>query len=192
MDFRGYLAELNVVISSAGRRPRIPGAVLCMGDSLTAASYPRVLSKLLGVPTINRGVGGQTSREILARYQPDGAAVVFWMGNNNYYEPDQVLRDVAAAVKRAVDAGQDYRVVGLVNGDFPDRRRGGEGYAQILACNAELRRLYASRFVDMRAALWRAAETGEADVIPRALRVDDIHLNRTGYVAAAKAIAATF
>lgn len=63
--------------SSASSGLRAPGAmekwlhglpsIVCWGDSLTSASYPRILAKLTGRPVTSRGVGGNTSAQIAAR-----------------------------------------------------------------------------------------------------------------------------
>src|SRR5690606_190193 len=39
-------------------------SIVCWGDSLTSASYPRILAKLTGRPVTSRGVGGNTSAQI--------------------------------------------------------------------------------------------------------------------------------
>src|SRR5688572_26829809 len=53
-------------------------AVIAFGDSLTAGvgaseghEYPTVLSQLIGVPVINRGVPGDTTENALVRLEND-------------------------------------------------------------------------------------------------------------------------
>jgi acyl-CoA thioesterase I len=52
--------------------------IICFGDSITAGSganqgndYPSLLSQILGIPVINAGVGGDTTRDALARVDAD-------------------------------------------------------------------------------------------------------------------------
>ncbi len=45
--------------------------IVCLGDSITRAGYPAELEKLLQVKVINAGVGGNTSRQGLARLDRD-------------------------------------------------------------------------------------------------------------------------
>lgn len=45
--------------------------VVCLGDSITRAGYPEELAKILKVPVVNAGIGGNTSRQGLARLQKD-------------------------------------------------------------------------------------------------------------------------
>lgn len=50
------------------RRPPLDPArpIVCIGDSLTAWTYPRELAKLLPVPVVDHGVGGTTAAQGLA------------------------------------------------------------------------------------------------------------------------------
>ena len=45
--------------------------VVCLGDSITRAGYPEKLAQLLNVPVVNAGIGGNTSRQGLARLERD-------------------------------------------------------------------------------------------------------------------------
>src|SRR4051794_26166849 len=53
--------------SSIAERP----LVVCLGDSLTARGYPQVMETVLHVRVVNAGIGGNTSRQGLARLQKD-------------------------------------------------------------------------------------------------------------------------
>ena len=62
--------------------------IVCLGDSITAAGYPQELEKMLPVHVINAGIGGNTSRQGLARlerdvlrHKPD--AVILFFGTND-------------------------------------------------------------------------------------------------------------
>ena len=55
--------------------------VVCLGDSITHAGYPAELEKILPIRVINAGVGGNTSRQGLARLEKDVLA----------HRPDVVL-----------------------------------------------------------------------------------------------------
>ena len=170
------------------------GSISCFGDSLTAGGYPAILSTYLRAPVLNRGVGGETSTQIADRFTPEAETCVLWMGNNNFYEPAVVVADIGRCVGACMPAGVDYRVVGLVIGDFDGRQRGQAGNDQIMACNAELSAIYRDKFIDLRQVLIAAAVRSDnedlaANVLPRSLRVDGIHLNRYANVIVARAVA---
>jgi lysophospholipase L1-like esterase len=71
--------------------------VVCLGDSITHAGYPEELEKMLKVRVINAGVGGNTSRQGLARLQRDvlahkpDAVVVFFGTNDNRRDAPKVF-----------------------------------------------------------------------------------------------------
>lgn len=180
MLFRAALAA-----SRAVRGDRIGHGLLCIGDSLTGA-YPAPLSMMLGRSVQRRSYGGKTSDFIVGQYSTDESlrsskTVVLWAGNNNYFEPDSVAGDIAKFHRLASD--KRVLVVGLINGNFPDRRKGESGYNSIVAANETLRSAYGERFFDIRPILNARTSVGDeadqhADVLPRSLRVDDIHFNR--------------
>ncbi|MGD0818111.1 MAG: fibronectin type III domain-containing protein [Methanomassiliicoccales archaeon] len=76
---------------------------VCMGDSITAGAYltnydtyPGFLGRFTGGTTINSGIGGENTTQILARFTPDVLAhsptYVFLMGGTN-----DVLQNLSAA-----------------------------------------------------------------------------------------------
>lgn len=74
----------SLVDESLPERP----LVVCLGDSLTAHGYPQEMQKLLHVRVVNAGVGGNTSRQGLARLEKDVLkrkpdVVVFFFGTND-------------------------------------------------------------------------------------------------------------
>jgi lysophospholipase L1-like esterase len=78
-DIDPYTARLNGSSSSQNKRlsnleedvAELQGSkeIICIGDSLTAGSYPTYLSALLGSDynVLNRGVGGESTKTIMAR-----------------------------------------------------------------------------------------------------------------------------
>lgn len=174
-------AELAAAVLQHGRRTH--RRIFAAGDSLTAAGYPHRLSLLLGVSVANLGVGGETSSQIVRRalqIAPGSEAdvLVLWAGNNNYFEPQTVFEDIM--LMRRSWAGPTV-VIGLVNGDFDDRRRGQPGYKQIIELNHRLATTFGPSFLDIRKVLNDAGDhNAETDVIPASLRTDQVHLTKTG------------
>ncbi|PAQ00896.1 SGNH/GDSL hydrolase family protein [Mesorhizobium mediterraneum] len=156
--------------------------VTCLGDSLTFG-YPHFLSFLLGKEVNRLGFGGQASDYILERYcdgpRSDGVLIV-WAGNNNFDDPEKVEADVAAIAAMHDDPGK-LLVLGLVNGDYPGRRRGEAGYQQIVDYNERQASRLGDHFLDIRSALInRIGGQNQSDVIPDSIRRDKIHLNIRG------------
>ena len=62
--------------------------IVCFGDSITKRGYPAIVGELLGVESINAGVGGHTSSEGLRRMSTDVLekkpdVVVIFFGTND-------------------------------------------------------------------------------------------------------------
>ena len=73
-----------------------PPTIVCLGDSITHAGYPAELEKILHVRVINAGIGGNTSRQGLARLQKDVLAhqpdlvVVFFGANDSRQDAPRI------------------------------------------------------------------------------------------------------
>jgi hypothetical protein len=116
-----------------------------------------------------------------------------WAGRNNAVTPETVLSDIAAMTAHV--PGGCYLIGSILPSasDTPETRQ------TIATLNTTLAALYATRFVDLHAALTAAAnQTTEdqqdiaAGLTPRSLRSDSLHLNDQGYaIAAAAWVAAT-
>lgn len=167
---------------------------LCIGDSLTSAKYPTFLSLLIGRRADRCAKGGAASSEILQLYRALPRSTVherprvIWVGRNNYEDADRVLGDVAE-LARGTDR---YVVLSVINGDLPGEEAGGERHAMVQALNARLSAEHEGRYVDVRTPLVRAGSSDDRhrDIPSRRLRVDPVHLNKTGYLLVAKTVAA--
>lgn len=180
------------------QRPPSMRPIAAWGDSLTAGAgatkglaYP-VVARTMFTPTRSifvHGFGSRTSTEILAQFlaappTERGEVTWLWVGRNNYRDPETVIADIAQMVAAL---GHDRYLVGsIINGNYAVERAGTPGYAELMALNARLKAIYGSRFVDLRASLIAAAGPGDAedvqaDIVPRSLRYDNIHLNDAGY-----------
>lgn len=150
------------------------------GDSLTAGNqdgsgvtYPNALSALYS-PTRtenNKGVSGDTSSQILTRFQALTSsynfATTIWAGRNNYSSSAQVQSDIAAMV--AALTTQEYLVLSIINGEYSNEWSGQSGYNQIIALNAALASTYGSHYLDVRAMLVAAYNPANpVDVIDHA------------------------
>jgi lysophospholipase L1-like esterase len=79
---------LAAALVSAAAGSRADESVVCFGDSITKAGYPKQLEKLLNVPVVNAGVNGNTTRAALARIDKDvltksPSVVVIFFGTND-------------------------------------------------------------------------------------------------------------
>jgi hypothetical protein len=122
----------------------------------------------------------------------DDLTHVFWVGRNNYYEPNQVLADTAACVARL--RHDRFVVMSVLNGTGsgaspPD----GVGWVPIFAIEQALADAYPRNFLNIRRALIdqglsRAGLTATAqdlsdiagDMIPSQMKADGTHLTTTG------------
>src|SRR4051812_41164494 len=88
------LATLFVsLVASAALAADAP-RVVCFGDSITKQGYPELVAKALGVEAINAGVGGNNTKQGLARMKADvldkkPVAVVIFFGTNDCRPSDE-------------------------------------------------------------------------------------------------------
>jgi lysophospholipase L1-like esterase len=119
--------------SPAGERPIRNAApsgrsVIAFGDSLTAGyrmprgqSYPAHLSRLLGVPIVNKGVSGDTTGDALARLErdvlsQDPRVVIVCLGANDMLRrlaADRQFANLRAAIARIQDKGALVVLIGI-------------------------------------------------------------------------------
>lgn len=121
--------------------PPAEGPYVAFGDSLTEGvgaaageTYPDQLSRLLGVPVLNRGVSGETAEQALKRLDRDvlklrPALVLVCLGGNDILQqrdPDGTFRALDEIVTRLTDAGAMVVLIGveglpLISPDFGAR-----------------------------------------------------------------------
>ena len=99
----------------------------CWGDSITEGyggdelTYPDVLAQLTGMPVRNLGVGGEDSREILARSLAYGSQkediLVIQMGDNGGWDE---LDELIGQYRRLIDAAGTNRYIIITSTDDPD------------------------------------------------------------------------
>ncbi len=118
--------------------------VVCFGDSLTAGygasagkDYPSQLSELLGMPVINAGVSGDTTRDALERLETDvlstGPGMVFiTLGGNdlkNRIPADEAFSNLRVIVEEIQNLGAMVIIGGI---DIPLYGRGfGDRYREL-------------------------------------------------------------
>ncbi len=88
--------------------------IVCMGDSLTAWGFPRVLAKQLSVPVIDHAKGGTTSGECLERVASMVAmrpqAVILEVGGHDYLRGVsrvETRRNLETIIRAAREAGAE-------------------------------------------------------------------------------------
>ena len=157
------------------------------GDSLTygydAIPYPTQLQALTGITTLNRGVNGETSSQIAARFAAEpalfGERVVIWAGRNNFFDHEGIQADIASMVGHLTTT--EYLVLGLINLDLANT--------------------YGSHFIDIQHILRDsydplapgAIADFNNDLMPDTLEhPDNLHLNSAGYTVVAHTVADYF
>lgn len=119
---------------------------------------------------------------------------VFWMGQNNFYDPQLVESDIARCV---AFLGQNrFVVMSLLNAG--NEGIGTASYNQLAQINAALAGTYPDHFIDIRKVLVDSYDPNNPqdvqdhynDVPPSSLRNDNEHLNDQGYGIVARQIAA--
>lgn len=135
------------------------------------------------------GASGETSTQIKTRVLADTQGRnswinLFWMGNNNPSAPATVAADVAACVSNLYAGNDRYLVFSLLKNaaaDAPTK-------ANVDTINAGFASTYGGRYLDVAAYLMSKGDGGVNDnadiaagLVPRSLRVDNIHLNGAGY-----------
>lgn len=119
---------------------------------------------------------------------------VFWMGQNNFYDPQGVKSDIALCI--AFLSNRKFIVMSLLNAG--DEGIGTASYVQLVQINADLARAYPDNFLDIRSILInnydptnpQDVQDHNNDVPPSSLRNDKEHLNDKGYGIVAQQIAA--
>ncbi|BAV34108.1 hypothetical protein SCL_1810 [Sulfuricaulis limicola] len=119
---------------------------------------------------------------------------VFWMGQNNFYDPPGVKSDIAKCI--AFLSSKRYIVMSLLNAG--DEGIGTTSYDQLAQINADLARTYPDNFFDIRKILINNYDPASLqdvqdhinDVPPSSLRNDAEHLNDKGYAVVAQQVAA--
>ena len=115
----------------------------------------------------------------------DNWPAVLWMGNNNFEAPDRVKADISAAVQHLRERNRPFLVFTLLNGNYPERWKGGTGYKCFTETGDWITSTFPHNSFDVRSFLisqynpTNAADMvdHEHDCLPASLRVDNIHLN---------------
>lgn len=95
MNLRFLLLPLLAFLLTPYARADAPAArVVFFGDSITKQGYPEVVGKALGIDAVNAGVGGNNTKQGLARMQKDvldkkPAVVVIFFGTNDCRPADE-------------------------------------------------------------------------------------------------------
>ena len=118
---------------------------------------------------------------------------VFWMGQNNFYDPQGVKSNIAQCI--AFLSNRKFIVMSLLNAG--NEGIGTSSYAQLAQINADLARAYPDNFLDIRGILInnydptnpKDVQDHNNDVPPGSLRNDNEHLNDKGYGIVAQKIA---
>lgn len=105
------------LVGKEERSPELP-LVVCFGDSLTFAGYPAELEKIFPVRALNAGLGGNSSRQGLARlerdvlsHQPDVVIVLFGTNDTRIDAPHvhvplpEYERNLTEIIQKSQNAG---------------------------------------------------------------------------------------
>ena len=166
--------------------------VVAWGDSLTVGNqdgtgvtYPKVLQSLYGQVVLNEGAGGNTSTQVLTRFQAVpgfwGDISLIWSGRNNVNSPSTVASDIATMISD-IPSGTPFLVLSVTNGEYLGEGAGGATYSQIIGLNAALAASYPNNYLDIRGLLvsqYNRANPDDVidhanDVVPYSLRAQSM------------------
>ena len=176
---------------NAERLARGPVETVMIGDSITA-QWQAADPELFAGTIVNRGIGGQTSPQVLLRFYPDAIAlrprvIHLIIGINDLYglrgpTTAEAVRNNIRAMADIAQANRTALVLGSINPvrTSKDQPRP-DSAGQIVQFNRWLRGLAAERnivFADYHAVL--SEPSGE---LKAAFTEDGVHLNEAGYAA---------
>ena len=163
--------------------------ISCWGDSLTAgagpaqrltfAAYPHQLQLMygLGRRVHHRGIAGQTSEQILKRFEAEpqrhADTAVIWIGRNNSSRPAEVVRDLADMTKQMTHGR--FLVLTIVNSTTEPA--GSDPYEVQMHVNRHIADAYANHAFDIRSKLVEASG-GTGDALAADWTLDGLHLSR--------------
>jgi lysophospholipase L1-like esterase len=187
--------------ASATAASALSANIAVWGDSLTPGFAENLGAAFPARTVYDGGIGGQTSTEIAARVLADRSGRnrwidIFWMGTNDIDQPAQIKADVAASVAALAPGNDRFLVLPVFNRAIPSQDRGTPLYATIMQVNADLAATYPQHFVDVRAYLISQFDPANAqevadvqnDLVPTAMRIDDVHLSYKGQELAAQKV----
>ena len=133
--------------------------------------------------------------ELDAGALPDQTAII-WAGRNDNLNTsaDAAFDSVVAMVKALRPVNNHFVILSILNAS--DEPSGSQDYDDIMAFNRRLKVKYPSNYLDVRALLIQAHNSGlpsdvadaANDIPPGSLRSDTVHLNDTGYALIAQAV----
>lgn len=129
------------------------------GDSLTYAGYwEAMLQTAIGIPTLNEGVSGQGSGQILARFlaapQYWGMNTIIWSGRNDAENLNDVLSNITAMVTNLTTT--NWIVLSVINAT--NEGIGTVNYQLITNLNAHLQAAFTNHYLDVRKFLVNCAD----------------------------------
>jgi len=180
---RAYAAANAALPASSANR------VVFLGDSITEF-WGKASSFFPGKPYLNRGIGGQTTAQMLIRFRQDvialrPAAVVIQGGLADIagFTGPSSLEEIESNLRSMAELASFHRIRPIIVGgppaaDYPGRT-GPEPAAQIVALNARLARYCAAShftFLDFHSAL-----VGADGQMKEGVSDDGVHPNAKGY-----------
>jgi lysophospholipase L1-like esterase len=182
------------------RRETDQGKVVLAGDSLTGSWNAEVLAEAFGeLRFANRGIGGDTSRGLLFRFQEDvldlhPTAIVICIGSNDMSrngDPAATASNIASMIDKTRQVAPAIPIVLCLVPPRTDREAPARPGA-IQDLNARIRKLGESR----EHVLWIDTFTpfvdAHHDPISQYFSDDKVHLVKAGYVEWAKPLKAAF
>lgn len=198
VDYRFAVQRLE---ANLGRNITLLNPIICWGDSLTAGSggtpYPTDFATQYPLFYVNNsGLGGDTSTQMLTRWQNDPAfrelPTIIWIGRNDILTTGKatILANIATIVSALEAIGNTkYLVLSVPNRD--DEQITSSHYISVLDLNADLATAYSpNHYYDIRSYLITQYNQNNAtdvanhtdDIPPSSLRFDTVHYNSAGYL----------
>ncbi len=182
----------NAAISVSGTLAGVAGTLTGVGSGgppSTSITYTFTPASNPGTVAISASSAFSIAKDVA------GTVSVIWAGRNNFTNPAEVLSDLAAIVAYLPDS--KFVILTVMNGDFVGETEGLTNWTTITKLNASILATWPNNAIDIRTLLVSQGAPGAAyadatayaeDLVPSALRGDQIHLNTQGNAIVAGAV----
>lgn len=120
--------------------------------------------------------------------------VIIWVGRNDFNDEENVIKNIELIVS-SLQGNKRFIILSIINGE--EEGRGSLQYKKIQKINKKLKETYKENYVDIRSELvnhfnffsFHDVVNRIQDIPPASLRIDGIHLNRSGNEIVSRVIA---
>ncbi|MFP3564942.1 SGNH/GDSL hydrolase family protein [Paraburkholderia sp. SIMBA_030] len=181
----GAVELVKILNAPVSKNATLPGKLLHINGLLIRDVNEKFTFERLASGNPVKVIGGA---EFEANVDVDANdRVIIWAGRNDRTQVEMVEANVADMVRLVRSKGADFIVISILNGIWEPR--GSVGYRQISEINDSFAHTYGDHYLDVRE--WLVSQFDrrnlgdnldhDADIPPRSLRSDGLHLNAIGY-----------